>query len=450
MAHLLHIFEQSFHCRIGFLQMIAAMPSHSLSMARDHSGAGLAAWLQSGVIAAGYVIFSTTIIKIFLGSGTAIDPPRVKLVFLSFYAIIACMIMNRPIPFWHGMCRVPLLAVLLLLPVLSTAWSIVPGATLVRSVALMGSSLFGIYLALYVEPVRLLRILAGTSVFTALLCLAMIVAVPAIGIEQTGPWAGTWVGVHAHKNGFGAATALGGILALVMLKLDGWRSPLWLGSLLLHAILLAGSKSLTSQLMFVASAFAVLLMPVMFRHVVRQWVLSALIILPPLLAVLIFVSSDDIAALLKSLGKDPSMSARLPIWEFLVPYINHAFWLGYGYEAFWEPSNWPVRIIEFRLHFRPSYAHNGVLELWLNLGLLGVALFGALITRYLWVAARAVQINHAYIPLAFTWGFIAIFLITNFSESTILWRNSIHWLLFIVTYIWLSDRRLITASATKS
>jgi exopolysaccharide production protein ExoQ len=123
------------------------------------------------------------------------------------------------------------------------------------------------------------------------------------------------------------------------------------------------------------------------------------------------------------------------MWIALMPFMEERFWLGWGYEAFWHEANFAVRVIEAKLRFRPYYAHNGIVETWLSLGLLGVATFVLLFVSF---GRRVVSALYAdrITPITLAgFAFLALFFIQNVSESTILMRNSMSWVLFIVLYL---------------
>jgi len=71
------------------------------------------------------------------------------------------------------------------------------------------------------------------------------------------------------------------------------------------------------------------------------------------------------------LGKDPTLTDRTDIWGLVVSLMPNA-WLGAGFENFWLGPRlekiWSV------YSWGPNQAHNGYLEIFLNLGWIGVAL----------------------------------------------------------------------------
>src|SRR5271165_6342245 len=90
-------------------------------------------------------------------------------------------------------------------------------------------------------------------------------------------------------------------------------------------------------------------------------------------------------SLVESFGRDATFSGRTAIWN-RVPELVRNPWVGEGYETFLVGP----RLLELRKTFEDSFqeAHNGYLEVYLNLGWIGVSLFALLlITGYQKVVA---------------------------------------------------------------
>jgi len=80
--------------------------------------------------------------------------------------------------------------------------------------------------------------------------------------------------------------------------------------------------------------------------------------------------------LVETMGRDTTFSGRTQIWAIL-PTLVRNHWLGAGYETFLMGP----RLVAARALMDPSFqeAHNGYLEVWLNLGWIGVFLFACLL-----------------------------------------------------------------------
>jgi O-antigen ligase len=141
--------------------------------------------------------------------------------------------------------------------------------------------------------------------------------------------------------------------------------------------LLRMSNSMTSISCFVmASALLVLAnRPVMTRRPAVVHIVVAAMIGFSLFA-LFFDTSGDI---IKGLGRNPTLTGRTAIWNAVLPFAGNpligtgyeSFWVGKRVEEFWSRNDGVLNGI--------TEAHNGYLELYLNLGWIGVALLAGLI-----------------------------------------------------------------------
>jgi len=81
-----------------------------------------------------------------------------------------------------------------------------------------------------------------------------------------------------------------------------------------------------------------------------------------------------------AMGKDPTLTGRTDVWQAVIG-MTPSPWLGAGFDSFWLGSRltnlWNI------FPWRPNEAHNGYLEIYLNLGWTGVILLAVLmVTGY--------------------------------------------------------------------
>jgi exopolysaccharide production protein ExoQ len=81
-------------------------------------------------------------------------------------------------------------------------------------------------------------------------------------------------------------------------------------------------------------------------------------------------------SLVQSLGRDATFSGRTTIWHILPTFVRNP-WLGAGYETFLMGP----RLVQLKAIIDKTFqeAHNGYLEVWLNLGWIGVFFFAVLL-----------------------------------------------------------------------
>ncbi|MFU8771954.1 MAG: O-antigen ligase family protein, partial [Anaerolineales bacterium] len=105
------------------------------------------------------------------------------------------------------------------------------------------------------------------------------------------------------------------------------------------------------------------------------------------------------------------------------------FWLGYGLNSFWLGWEGPSAQIWAVSGWQPGYAHNGYLDLWLSLGIIGLTL-GVILLIYLLIYSFYFYIIKRLDTQFWILFLIFVFLL-NFSEGTLLRSNSIWWVMIV-------------------
>jgi O-antigen ligase len=133
---------------------------------------------------------------------------------------------------------------------------------------------------------------------------------------------------------------------------------------------------------------------------------------------------------LAMLGKDPTLTGRTDIWAAILRQASDRPWLGFGYAAFWEKTSAPAAFVRAETGWMVPSAHNGWLDMLVQLGAVGVALCALLLAAaYVLALVRALNGRDG------DWAaiYLSIFLITSVSESVLMQRNSLAWTLCIAT-----------------
>src|SRR5215472_6454361 len=266
-----------------------------------------------------------------------------------------------------------LLWVLTAWAILSIIWSIDRPVTFRRSVALLGTEAFGVYFALryslkeQLEKITAaLAIVIGASVFACLFfpSYALSSGVPA---EQ-----GSWRGVLSHKNTLGGFALL---LALVLFirYVSGWRRTLCTFGIAILVVVVVLSQSITSLVYFVLAFVAIPLVRFFQqRPSHRTKVLLAGAMIFAASATWLYFHGEDFVY---SIGKDPTLTGRTELWALSLIWIQQKPVLGYGLEAFWSSYYGPAA--DFRIispWLAAPHAHNAYVNLWLDLGIVGLLL----------------------------------------------------------------------------
>jgi O-antigen ligase len=361
--------------------------------------------------------------------------PVMQMVWMAVYGITLVLLARRARETVRVFGRERWLLLLCALAAMSVLWSVAPEMTFRRTAALLGTTAFGLYLASRYTVSDLLRLVGWVLGAAAVLSVAAVVVAPAYGISDDGAWRGIFV----HKNALGRAMALATVALLFRLRQRGLLNRLLTGSTLVLAVVtLFGSHSVAGVLTAVVVA---VLVPIwaLFRLRSVLAIAATLFALVAMTIAAVWVAlSPELAV--ATVGKDTSLTGRAGLWALAIEAIGSRPWLGHGYSAFWLGWDGESAPIWSALSWRPPHAHNGVLDLALELGLVGVVLFVAGFLSVAWRAAGVVRrTTTAYGVWPIT--YVVFMLVSNLVESTMLVRNSIFWALYIVTCTWLAQPR---------
>ena len=143
-------------------------------------------------------------------------------------------------------------------------------------------------------------------------------------------------------------------------------------------------------------------------------VISAIFVTP---LIIVAVAAPDTFLVL--IGKDPTLTGRIEIWDYVIQDIWMKPFLGWGYYVFWEPTNPFAAEISDAVHWTVPNAHNGLLEFLLDLGVLGTALFAFLLIRTIVLAVRCLRTPERALAIS-TISCCAGILLIGVSESVLL------------------------------
>lgn len=330
--------------------------------------------------------------------------------------------------------RSKLLIALLALCIVSTLWSVTPEITFRRSVALAGFALCLYYYNANYSLRATLQVAGFVACVLVLVSAVLIIAFPAFGTMGSGEYAGAWRGVFWHKNIFAKAM----IACLVILWIcwtlsSGAQRWLFGGCLALAGILLAGSRSVTvygtaaALALFVAGKGCFLRSR--FDGLFYVFCLS-LFMAVTVLAIAI-LGTDWIFDLI---GRKPSLTGRTLFWNFIWSYIAERPLSGFGYGSFWSNASGEIDFALMTQGWMPSHAHNGLLELWIDTGVFGVALFSVLLLLQIVLSSRDFIRART---MTETWPFLMtlLFVIINLTEVAIAKSYEFLWPLFLCAYL---------------
>jgi exopolysaccharide production protein ExoQ len=314
------------------------------------------------------------------------------------------------------------------LAVVSIAWSQDPGNSFRKGIFLLLGTLFGFYLVRRFSALDMGQVFVMAGVCAGLLGIVVSILLPEYGRDTFNGDA--WQGIFRLKNG--CAQIMLFLLSPAVAFSFPTRGMEMIRFLLfpVAAVLLVMSMAKTSWLL--APGFLLLMAALAaLRRFNRRDVLFAFGGGVALLIVAGFAVPYVLPLVLESLGKDADLSGRMPLWTSAMVSILKRPVLGYGYAAFWTGLKGESLNIFMSTHFEIYQAQNGLLEVWLEMGIVGVTLVVLTLGKAVKDAVTCIQCGHTQ---AVNWyiGIVALTVIYNVDESFLATAHSIPWLMYIV------------------
>lgn len=321
---------------------------------------------------------------------------------------------------------------LLVLAYASFAWSALPSIALVHAVKVTLVTLFGIYLLARGEMANVIALFVKANFAAAVLCFVVFAVARPLVYSATVPLIEhAWRGVFSDKNGLGINAAIGIIFAVYAFRprygsrvVSGLAVPA-------NLLLLYLSQSRTSLVLVLVAFYVALTAGTLRRRSGFGLVLGfGLVVLGLAGAALALGFAGD---LLAALGRDPSLSQRTRIWATALPFVAHRPWFGYGFGNFWLPQSQQANIVWGVLNWKAPSAHNGWLQLALDLGVVGCFL-----AAFVWLAAFGRGLRLLFVPaareVAFAWVLLTALFVENLTEYAFFNEGWV-WALFCAVFV---------------
>lgn len=352
-------------------------------------------------------------------SGSALD--RWVLTCLTVAAVV--VLVHRRFDSAGALRRHKWLLALLAYIFASTLWS---GITLI-ALRRWGHDVIIIPMALFImseaNPRQALASLLRRSAYVLIpFSVVLIKYYPAMG-RQYGHWSGIemWTGVTVQKNELGRLCMIS-VFFLLWALYQRWRERPPAGVryqgwadvfvVLIALYLLKGADSSTSLVTLVVGA-ATFLGLRLFRKLkimVPQVGLLALLTFFAGFGVSApFLGGSNVATFSALVGRNSTLTGRTEVWATLLPAMKQKPLLGYGFGSFWTDAR-------RELYQIPS-AHNGYLDILLELGEVGLAFYAVWLLSCARQLHRALEQDYDWASLAIC--FLLMTLLYNTTESAL-------------------------------
>src|SRR5882672_2513728 len=370
---------------------------------------------------------------VYLESGS--PPDRLVFATLMFFGVV---VLVRRGPEVGRLLRANLPILLFFLYcALSVFWSDYPAVAFKRWIKALGDVVMLMVVLTDGNPYAAIkRLLARTGFLLIPLSVLLIKYYPEVGKGFKHYGVPFYVGVTTNKNLLGIVCLIFGLGSLWRF-LAAYRDrggTHGTRRLVVHGVLLAMvlwlflmAKSLTSLSCFLLAGG--LMVATSFGTRARKpWVVHFLV------AAVVLVSFSTLFFdagwfVLETMGKDPSLTGRTKIWDLVLSLSGNplfgtgfeSFWLGPRLERIWSVYWW-----------HPNEAHNGYIEVYLNLGWIGVSLLAVLMVSGYRTTISALRRDpdSAGIRLAFFLVAVAY----NFTESAVRIMHPV-WICFLLATI---------------
>lgn len=329
------------------------------------------------------------------------------------------------------------LCLLTLLALFSFTWSEFPSITLFNARDILMMTSFSLYFVTRFKLKEQVQLIGFTLLLGACLSTIIALGLPSVGVHgahsldadiQSESHPGAWKGIYGHKNSLGSMMVLS---SLTFFALPKENSVLYKwGGFSFSLLLMLLSTSKTSLVL----SFLLILIMVFYKQFRWKGKISVIfldigILILGCIALLLFTYWVE---LLTGLGRDPTLTGRTPIWGVALNRLMERPFLGFGREAYWaSKSKYALEVSRIiGTGWIPPHAHNGLIDLALDVGLIGVALF--LIT-YFTTFAQSLKRAYATRNPEELWllGYLVFLTMNNVTESYLLRQANIYWVLFI-------------------
>jgi exopolysaccharide production protein ExoQ len=332
--------------------------------------------------------------------------------------------------------RMPLMLALPLYAISSALWSQDAALSLRSGVALLICTLFAFYLAGCFSGRQQMELMVLTGSFVAVSSVVLALFWPQFGVDHQ-LHEGAWQGLFTQKNTCAEVMLFMLTPALALPCRSRYGQILRAIYIVLCLLLIFMSQSRTAWAMtllylcFTASLRAL-------GRFERKDLLPLATLLFAAAAAIIVAAMDYSTVVLSLLSRSEGLSGRGEIWDAIVAAILRHPLGGYGFDAFWSLLYGEASRVFAATGWVVTGAHNGFLNVGLELGLVGIAMIAAtFLTAFRHMSASFRPGRARYVDWCI--GLVFLTLAYNFDERTFMATQYLPWMLYIVACVGLQQ-----------
>ena len=356
----------------------------------------------------------------------------------SAVALAICLLVM--LPFYRRIVsaslRMPSMIVLPVYATTSALWSQDAGLSLRSGISLILTTLFAFYLATRFTQRQQMELVILTGVCVVTISVALALFWPRFGLDHQ-LHEGAWQGLFTQKNVCAGVTLFLLTPALAISPRGRYGQGMRAIYTALCLLLIFMTQSRTGW-----AITAIYLIFAGSLHMLGKF--SRKDLLPLLGAGFALIASVIVLAMqyplpfLSMLSRSGSISGRSQIWSAIIASILRHPIGGYGFDAFWSLLQGEASNIFASTGWVVTGAHNGFLNVGLELGLVGLALVVATFLNAFRHADLAFRPGRSsYVDWCI--GIVFLTLIYNLDERTIMATQYLLWILYIVACFGLSQ-----------
>jgi O-antigen ligase len=219
-------------------------------------------------------------------------------------------------------------------------------------------------------------------------------------------------GVMGNSNLLGFVALLGVIVFAVQLAARTVRPAFGVFWLLVAALCIGLSRSATVTVAIIVVAVAAIVL-VLLRHARTRrarFIITGVTLVVVALAIAAAIAFSK--SLLAILGKSSDFTGRGAIWNTVIQFASQRPVFGWGWISYWSPFTAPFNTPAFRTPTTNGgvqllQAHDAWLDMWFQLGIIGLIVFGALVVSTV-VRSWLIAVEHPRGSVGFLFGATAL------------------------------------------
>jgi exopolysaccharide production protein ExoQ len=331
---------------------------------------------------------------------------------------------------------------------ISIAWSDYPDVSFKRWFRALGDVVM--VLIVLTDPdwvLALRRLLARVGFVLVPVSILFIRYFPQMGRSYTRGGTPTWTGVATDKNGLGLLSLVFG-LAFIFRFLQLYRGEggtaksgprIALGTLIVMTFYLLWEANSATAFSCYFLAGVPMVLTYLFRWARKPAILNVMVV-AVLGVAFTAIFLDAGSGMLENLGRNSTLTGRTNIWRSAFGIVQNPLF-GTGYESFWVGPR--LKQMEVLIDQGVNQAHNGYIEVFLNLGWIGIAVLSLfLISGYGRIVAAVRRMGPvASLRLAY----LIVAVVYNFTEAGFKMNHPV-WITLLLVTMMLPEPPLLKSS----